>query len=489
MPVPAIRIETLNGATPRAAGRYVLYWMNATRRSGWNFALQRAVEHAVDLQRPLLVVETLSCERPYANLRHHHFALDGMADNARGLAGKPASYYPFVENRPGRIASLLTELAKEACLIVCDLRPLRDSLRETRELARRVPVLLERVDSNGILPLKAADREFTTAHSLRRFMQKHLLAHLQQPPLADPLNGVSLPPLPSLPDTISGGWPAADRALLNGKRQRLAQLPIGQETRPLATMGGSAAAHAALEVFLREHLALYEAFRNQPQRDVTSGLSPYLRRGHLASHEIVQKLLDMQGWHPADLSLETRGRRSGWWGLSASAEAFLDQLITWRELGYLFCFKRDDYDRFEGLPDWAQATLEAHSQDPRPYLYTLRQLETAQTHDPLWNAAQMQLVREGRLHNYLRMLWGKQILHWSESPRQALAAMSELNDRFALDGCDPNSYGGIGWVMGRFDRAWGPQRPVFGKIRYMSSRNTARKVTVDGYIQRYAPTP
>jgi deoxyribodipyrimidine photo-lyase len=320
-------------------------------------------------------------------------------------------------------------------------------------------------------------------------MQKHLLAHLQQPPLADPLNGVSLPPLPSLPDTISGGWPAADRALLNGKRQRLAQLPIGQDTRPLAIRGGSAAAHAALEVFLREHLALYEAFRNQPQRDVTSGLSPYLRRGHLASHEIVQKLLDMQGWHPADLSLETRGRRSGWWGLSASAEAFLDQLITWRELGYLFCFKRDDYDRFEGLPDWAQATLEAHSQDPRPYLYTLRQLETAQTHDPLWNAAQMQLVREGRLHNYLRMLWGKQILHWSESPRQALAAMSELNDRFALDGCDPNSYGGIGWVMGRFDRAWGPQRPVFGKIRYMSSRNTARKVTVDGYIQRYAPTP
>jgi deoxyribodipyrimidine photo-lyase len=201
----------------------------------------------------------------------------------------------------------------------------------------------------------------------------------------------------------------------------------------------------------------------------------------------VQQLLDQEGWHPSNLSLETRGQRSGWWGLSADADAFLDQLITWRELGYQFCLRRDDYDRFDGLPPWAQATLLDHTADPRPYLYSRQELETGQTHDPLWNSAQMQLVREGRLHNYLRMLWGKKILQWSASPQQALATMIELNDYYALDGCDPNSYSGIGWVLGRFDRAWGPQRAVFGKIRYMSSRNTARKVAVDQYIARYQP--
>lgn len=466
MPVPSIRIEALNRVPLRNDGHYILYWMTAARRTGWNFALQRAAERAIEMQRPLLIVETLPCGRPHASLRHHHFALDGMADNARLLTDRPVTYYPYAEHRPGQIPALLTELAKKACMVVCDLRPLRESLKDTADLAQRLPVSVERIDSNGILPLGSADREFKTAFSLRRFMQKHLLPHLLDMPLADPLAEVRLPPLPPLPKTITDRWPAADPAVLNGDRKLLQKLPIDLHTAAVAMAGGTVAARTALEVFLREHLSLYDAYRNEPQRDVTSGLSPYLRRGHIASHEIVQKLLDREGWHPSDLSLETRGQRSGWWGLSVPAEAFLDQVITWRELGYLFCFRRDDYDRFEGLPDWAQGTLEEHAADPRPSLYTPEEFEAGKTHDPLWNAAQMQLVREGRLHNYLRMLWGKKILQWSESPRQALATMIELNDRFALDGCDPNSYSGIGWVLGRFDRAWGPQRPVFGKIRY-----------------------
>jgi deoxyribodipyrimidine photo-lyase len=173
--------------------------------------------------------------------------------------------------------------------------------------------------------------------------------------------------------------------------------------------------------------------------------------------------------------------------MSEPSEAFLDQLITWRELGFNLCWQRDDYDGYDSLPDWALVTLKAHEMDERGHIYSREDFELGRTHDPLWNAAQMQLCREGRIHNYLRMVWGKKILEWTASPRKALSVMIELNDKYALDGRDPNSYSGIFWVLGRYDRAWGPERPIFGKIRYMSSENTARKVRVRNYIKKYAP--
>jgi deoxyribodipyrimidine photo-lyase len=166
-----------------------------------------------------------------------------------------------------------------------------------------------------------------------------------------------------------------------------------------------------------------------------------------------------------------------------SAEAFLDQIVTWRELGFNLCWQRTDYDRYASLPEWARRTLAAHAADTREHVYGLEPFEAAATHDPLWNAAQRQLVREGRIHTYLRMLWGKKILQWTPSPEAALAVMVELNNKYAVDGRDPNSYAGIFWVLGRYDRAWGPERPVFGTVRYMSSVNTARKVRVKDYLR------
>jgi deoxyribodipyrimidine photo-lyase len=189
---------------------------------------------------------------------------------------------------------------------------------------------------------------------------------------------------------------------------------------------------------------------------------------------------------PHQLAATPTGGRRGWWGASANAEAFLDELITWRELGYNMCSHRADYDRYDSLPAWALATLEEHAHDPRPYLYDLGELEAAETHDPLWNAAQTQLVREGTIQSYLRMLWGKEILEWTRSPRDALARMVELNNKYALDGRDPSSYSGIFWVLGRYDRAWGPERPIFGKVRYMTSESTARKLRVADYVRRYS---
>jgi deoxyribodipyrimidine photo-lyase len=173
--------------------------------------------------------------------------------------------------------------------------------------------------------------------------------------------------------------------------------------------------------------------------------------------------------------------------MGEGAEAFLDQLVTWRELGFNFAGKRDDARTYEALPPWALATLARHAADPRPRLYAFDELARAETHDALWNAAQRQLAREGRIHNYLRMLWGKKIVEWSPSPRVALDVMLELNDRWALDGRDPNSASGIMWCLGRYDRPWGPERAVFGTVRYMSSANTAHKVRVKEYLARYAP--
>ena len=237
--------------------------------------------------------------------------------------------------------------------------------------------------------------------------------------------------------------------------------------------------------FLDERLKAYGEGRNQPESDTASGLSPYLHFGHISSHEILWELADREGWAPSDTTDQRSGKRTGWWDLSVGAEAFLDQLVTWRELGFNGGCHGANHDTLTCLPDWASASLELHASDPRPYLYNLEQFESAATHDDLWNAAQNQLRVEGRIHNYLRMLWGKKILHWSASPTKALSIMLHLNDKYALDGRDPNSTSGILWVLGCYDRAWGPERPIFGKIRYMSGANTRRKLRVGEYIKRW----
>jgi len=269
----------------------------------------------------------------------------------------------------------------------------------------------------------------------------------------------------------------------------LAALPIDHAVAPVTEVpGGAEAARGVLARFLDDRLARYAEERNHPDADAASGLSPYLHFGHLSPHEILARLAEREGWHPETLPERGAGARAGWWGMSAAAEAFLDELVTWRELGANSCARRpDDYDRFESLPDWARATLAAHAADPRPWRYDVAALAAAATHDELWNAAQRQLAAEGRIHNYLRMLWGKRVLEWSPTPQEALASLIELNNRYALDGRDPNSYSGIFWCFGRYDRPWGPERPVFGTVRYLSSESTRRKLRLARYLERWGP--
>jgi len=498
--VPDLRVRDANGRPVREDGDFVLYWMTAARRTTWNFALQRAVEWARRLDRPLVVLEALRAGYPHASDRLHRFVLDGMAENARRLARTPALYLPYVEPEPGAGRGLLAELARRACVVVGDEWPGLFHARMQAAAAPRCAVRFEAVDGNGLLPLRAAERAFVSAHDLRRFLHKHLAPHLSRLPQPEPLRGVRLPQA-ELPGALARRWPAADAALLDegdgrdtpaGRAAcaaRLAGLPIDHAVSVVETRGGSAAAGAAVRRFLAGRLARYADGRSEPDpgRECASGLSPYLHFGHVAAHAVFAAVAQAEGWTPARLAARGTGAKQGWWGLSPPAEAFLDELVTWRELGFHFALRRDDHERYESLPPWARATLDRHAADPREPCYDRETLEQARTHDPLWNAAQRQLLREGRLHNYLRMLWGKKILQWTASPRAALDVMAALNNRWALDGRDPNSWSGIYWCLGRFDRPWAPERPVFGVVRYMSSENTARKLDVQPYLERYGP--
>lgn len=487
--VPDLRIRQLNDATIRRDGDFVLYWMIANRRLQWNFSLQRAAEHAKILNKPLLVLEALRCGYQWASDRLHRFVLQGMADNRATAEGSSVRYLPYVEPEHGAGSGMLEALAARACLVVTDDFPCFFLPRMLTAVSRRLPVRLEAIDSNGLLPMRATDRIFTKAHSFRRYLQKELPPHMLDWPEPEPLADLQLPELARLPRGFSSRWPAENDTLLRAGQKSLAALPIDHDVAPAAFDGGTSAATESLETFLADRLARYADERNGPERDAASGLSPYLHFGHISAHEVFARILQRENWSELNLAEKASGSREGWWGMSREAESFLDELITWRELGYNMCSKQHDYDQYESLPKWARTTMEEHSSDARPYVYSLDELDAAQTHDELWNAAQNQLVVEGRMHNYLRMLWGKKIYEWSKTPREALRVLIKLNNRYAVDGRNPNSYSGIFWCLGRYDRAWGPERPIFGKIRYMSSDNTARKLKVKSYLRQYATRP
>ena len=483
--IPRLRIRDLNDRPVSGTGGYVLYWMVTARRTRFNFALQHAVRRSLELGRPLLVLESLRCDYPWASERFHRFILQGMADNRIRFGRAGVAYYPYVERKPGEGKGLLAALASRACCVVTDEFPCFMIPAMTAAGAKQAPVRMEAVDGNGLLPIHEAGQPFPTAYAFRRFLQRDLPSHLEEFPEPDPLAGYSSLVEPDLPDIVRARWPMAGQDLLACRPEALRTVDVDRSVPAVDLPGGERAAGDLMNRFVRERLEGYDTGRNDTAVHGSSGLSPYLHFGHISPHQICTALFAFEGWSPGDLSDSVAGKRQGWWGMSVAAEAFLDQLVTWRELGFNNCVHLKGYDRYESLPEWALTTLAKHASDPRDPVYSLEQFERAATDDPLWNAAQRQLLQEGRIHNYMRMLWGKKILHWSEEPREALRIMIELNNRYALDGRDPNSYSGIFWVLGRHDRAWGPERPIFGKIRYMTSQNTARKMDVKPYLARF----
>jgi deoxyribodipyrimidine photo-lyase len=420
------RVTRCSRSEVNGAGDFVLYWMTAYRRRHFNFALERAVFWATELRKPLLIFEGLSSNYRWASDRLHAFVMQGMQDNRRDFKDSPATYLPFVEQAKGEGRKVFSGLSRRASVIVTDDFPAFEIPRWIQAVSSSVRVLVEKVDSNGLFPMRKTERLFLTASSFRKF-----LANQPRPemPLSDPLAGIDIPRV-ARPVSV----PVEFSDIPNGIDHSVAPVEC--------TRGGASAGRERLQKFISGDA-------------VSSGLSPYLHFGHISAHEVYQRVVES---HRAD------------------SDRFLDELVTWRELGFNMCAHAPNYAQYSSLPQWAQKTLEKHASDPRPKLYSLEQLETAATYDTLWNSAQMDLVTKGRIENRLRMLWGKKILEWSPSPQDALAIMIHLNNKYALDGRDPNSYTGIFWILGRYDRPWGPERPIFGLVRYMSSQNTAKKL-------------
>jgi deoxyribodipyrimidine photo-lyase len=486
--VPAVRVRLLSGIEVRPSGDWVLYWMVASRRTRSNFALERAVEWSTHLGKPLLVFEPLGLGYRWASDRLHRFVLDGMADNQKALAGRPGVLYlPWVETTHGAGQGLLAALAARAAVVVTDDFPAFIVPRMLQSAAREVTTRFEAVDANGLLPMRQPNQAFPTAHAFRRYLQRTFGETFPLAPTAEPLQALPAHPQPALPAAIAERWPTLPTSELIGGSRSLSTLPIDHTVGSTGHPGGPNAATARLTMFLAEGLSRYADQRNQLEADASSHLSPYLHFGHISVWEVFHQLMAREGWSGA-LPARATGAKEGWWGVSSAAESFLDQLVTWRELGFNTCVQwSETFDRFESLPAWARATLHRHRDDARTSVYDLDEFERGDTHDPLWNAAQGQLIQEGRIQNYVRMLWGKKIVEWSPSPEAALDVMIELNNKYALDGRDPNSYNGICWTLGRYDRPWTPERPIFGSVRYMSSDNTARKMRTSNYIRRYAP--
>ncbi len=472
---PAPRVRAANDK-PTGSG-YVLYWMTAARRTRFNWALQHAACRAHELNAPLVVLEALRSDYPYASDRFHAFVVAGMRDNQKELRDKSALYHPYLEPEPGAGKGLLAAMAKDAALVVADDFPGFFLPRMLAAAARQVPVRMEAIDGNGLLPLSVTEDAPKVAMAFRRILQNQLSDHLVMP-ADDPLRGADIPSLDELPGAVLDAWPT-DTRLLSGNFDAL---PIDHSVSVAPRPGGASAGTKRLRDFIKHDLDDYHEAARHPDRKGTSHLSGYLHFGHVGAHQIAAAVLGHEDWTPGKVRAKPDGRR-GWWGVEDGAEAFLEQLVTWRELAFHDAHHHPKNTDYATLPDWARASLADHADDKR-HLYSFAQLENAETEDDLWNAAQRQLTRDGELHNYLRMLWGKRVLEWTPRPQQAWKILFELNDKWALDGRDPNSVAGIAWVFGRFDRPW-QERKIFGKVRCMRSPNTRKKVECERYLLQY----
>lgn len=489
------RIRSANDKPVNENGEYIVYWMIACRRFNYNSSLEFAAKLAIEHKVPLLVIEEISTSHRFANDRIATFMIQGMVENVSVFKDNNIRYIPWVETPLSGPIGLLKEISKRAKIVVSDDFPTYYPSRAINAASKSIPVKMYAGDSNGVIPMSWTESAHTTAHGFRRWIHANFSRCPETWPKQNPIPkgadlmmsdklfksvmkdcSVKLPPFEWLWRCSEGG---------SVGKKALSAIDIDHSVGPVRmAQGGRNTAMRKLAHFLTDRLERYHLDRNNVENPAVSGLSPWLHFGHVSSIEIVERILNQNDWSPDNIDPSRKGSREGWWGLSAGVESFLDQIITWRELGFNNAYHNKNHNKFESIPEWAKKTLAEHSDDER-VLYTYEQIENAETHDEIWNAAQIQLTQTGIIHNYLRMLWGKRILEWASTPEQAANWMIELNDKYALDGRDPNSYTGIFWVLGRHDRAWGPERAIFGKIRYMSSERTRKKMNLKPYLQQY----
>ncbi|GAC1469617.1 MAG: deoxyribodipyrimidine photo-lyase [Chloroflexota bacterium] len=449
------RLTRLNDVST-VSGKAVVYWMQRSHRSVSNLALNYAVERARDLGQPVLVYFALDASYPMATERAYAFMLEGLRDVEIGLAERNVGFVV----RCARTADGIADFAREvnASIVVTDESHLLFGRRRRTEaaahLARLCTPLLQ-VDNDALVPVRSPAREYVAAHAIRKSIQTYRDRYLLA--IADTLAVQRPPDVASDVDTSD-----IDAVLTRlGVDRSIARVSIFP--------GGQRVGRQRLRRFVVETLERYHSDRNNPVLDGTSGLSPYLHFGHLDPWTVALAV------GTADAPEESRA-------------SYLDELLVRRELASNFTFYNADYASVDGLPAWALATLRKHQADPRPALYTLDALASAETGDDLWNAAQRQLLASGTMHGYMRMYWGKQIITWTRTPEEAMSHTLYLNNLYALDGRDPVSYANVAWCLGKHDRPW-PERAIFGSVRSMTRSGAERKFDVRAYIARVDDAP
>lgn len=446
-PIHPQRITSRNHA-PATSGA-VIYWMSRDQRAADNWALIHAQSLALERQAPLAVVFTLADSFLGATLRQFGFMLRGLA----GVAGRLRELgIPFILLRGSPPEEMCRFIRQQGVgTLVTDFDPLRIKRSWHDQVAESVAIPCIEVDAHNIVPCRiASSKQEFGAYTLRPKIHRLLPDFLHE-----------------LPPVIRHPFPWAAPVNDFDLAATLSSLNVDRSVAEIGALTpGEEGARARLEQFIKNGLPVYAAERNDPCRTGQSGLSPWLHFGQISAQRVALEVVRQLN-------------------VSPSTEAFLEELIVRRELADNFCLYNSNYDRVAGFPEWAQHTLAEHRHDRREYLYTPEELERGRTHDPLWNAAQRAMVRSGSMHGYLRMYWAKKILEWSPSPEEAMSTAITLNDRYQLDGRDPNGYAGIAWSMGGVhDRGWG-ERPVFGKIRYMNYNGCLRKFDVADYISRH----
>ena len=445
---PRVRVRT--AGLPDPDGRCIVYWMQRAHRAVDNPALDTAIALGNELGKPVVVFLGLMPFVERANLRHYQFLIEGVPDIADGLARRRVGF--VLRRYPDhRLEPFLDEV--RPALLVGDESPLRQFEDWRRRMAERVRVPFWTVDADVIVPSALLLKEQYAARTIRPRIHAHLARFLRVPPA---------------PRARVAWRPGRAVASVSAHADLLAGWPIDRTVGPVRSFrGGTREARRRLQAFTRGALHDYDRARNEPSAQGTSALSPYLHFGHIGPREVA-------------LAVQAAGAPHD------SAAAFLEQLIVRRELAINFTTYNRHYDSLRGCEPWARATLAAHRRDRRPYLYSESQLESAATHDPLWNAAQRQMVESGWMHGYVRMYWAKKILEWTRGAAEAFQIAVRLNDRYFLDGRDPNGYTNIAWAIGgKHDRPW-PPREVYGTVRSMSFDSTRRKFDAAAYITRWS---
>ena len=437
------RIKKLN-TNDDTSGDFVIYWMQQSQRTTYNHALEYAIQKANEKNKPLLVYFGITDQFPEANLRHYHFMIQGLQQVQKNLLQRNIHFIIHIE----RPADGICSLAKNAALVVVDCGYLKVQKEWRKKVADRIDCSLVQIESDVIIPVdSASNKEEYAAYTLRPKIHRLLPKFLKE----------------LTANTVKRGSLDYDFSSINLSNiiSVTSQLDVDTSVLPVSLFtGGEDEAKKVLDYFIKHHIKSYDKTRNDPSKKVTSQLSPYLHFGQIS---------------PLYIALNIKKNTHDY------ADSFLEELIVRRELSMNFVHFNESYDTIFCLPSWAFESLQKHESDKREYVYTIDELEHACTHDAYWNAAQNEMKVTGKMHGYMRMYWGKKILEWTETVSKAFDHALYLNNKYELDGRDPNGFAGVAWCFGKHDRAW-KKRPIFGKVRYMNKAGLNRKGNMEEYI-------